>query len=203
MTAPPSPVVIALTGWNENVHMSERAQLPTGPSGVDAPSACAASSTIDPGPRRRAPPGRRGARRSARRPARRTRRPRPGRGSASWDRCRRSRRSRRRSARSSRWRRTRAATSARGRPVRCRPRRARACRAAVPLANATACAGAGLRAQRPLEGVDGGPARQPVAAQDGSRPRRCRRRRRAGGHTGSHVSIRRSSGRSELVTTTT
>ena len=27
-------MVIAFTGWNENVHMSERAQLPTGPSGV-------------------------------------------------------------------------------------------------------------------------------------------------------------------------
>ena len=46
VTAPPSAVVIALTGWNENVHRSERAQLPTGPSGVDAPSACAASSTM-------------------------------------------------------------------------------------------------------------------------------------------------------------
>ena len=34
VTAPPSPVVIAFTGWKEKQHMSERAQLPTGPSGV-------------------------------------------------------------------------------------------------------------------------------------------------------------------------
>ena len=46
VTAPPSPVVTVFTGWKENTHASDRAQFPTGPSGVCAPSACAASSTI-------------------------------------------------------------------------------------------------------------------------------------------------------------
>ena len=105
--------------------MSERAQLPTGPSGVDAPSACAASSTTTRGRvvQRGEVDGQPGVVHRDERVARADR----GRIEiqASWDRCRRSRRSRRRSAHSSRWRRTTAATSGPGRRGRCRPRRAR------------------------------------------------------------------------------
>ena len=46
VTIPPSPHVIVLTGWKEKTAMSAWRQAPTGPSGVRAPAACAASSMI-------------------------------------------------------------------------------------------------------------------------------------------------------------
>ena len=167
VTAPPSPVVIAFTGWNENVHMSERAQLPTGPSGVRAPSACAASSTTTRGRGRQRREVDRAGPRSAPRRARRTsadeRRVEVQRRRG---RCRRMPASRRRSGRSSPTRRTTAVTSRRGRPAPMPAAHNAPCSAAVPLANATAWLRLGDAAQRVLEARDGRPAGQPVAPQD-------------------------------------
>ena len=65
------------------------------------------------------------------------------------------------------------------------------CRAAVPLAKATTCAGARVVGKRLLEVVDLRPAWSASRYAEWQRPRRCRRRRSTGGRTGSRSFIRR------------
>ena len=146
--------------------MSERAQFPTGPSGVDAPSACAASSTTTRGRVVSADEvdGQPGVVHGDQRVARADR----GRVEVQRlrDRCRRSRRSRRRSAAQFALATNESGDVSTRSPGPIPAAESAACSAAVPFANATACAAPRLRAQRALELVDRGPARQPVAAQD-------------------------------------
>ena len=119
--------------------MSLWAQLPTGPSGVVAPSAWAASSITTRGRWASERRGRRAGRRSGPRPAHRcSDGTAPGRGSAWSGRCRGARRRRRRTGRSWRWPRTSAAEVATTSPGPSPPQQHAPCSAAVPLAKATA-----------------------------------------------------------------
>ena len=205
MTAPPSPVVMVFTGWNEKQQRSLWAQLPTGPLGVDGPEGV--GGVLDDDPRTVGERGEvdRAARRSAPPPDRvDVSRDASGvevqRGRVDVDEARRRRR---RSAaqfgaggeRERRGGDEVARTEAGG--VR-RRRAGRRCRSRTRRRG-------GRRSTEQMSASNASTARplgQPVALQHARRRRRCRRRRCAGGRRGSSQErsrARRASSHQSLV----